>query len=333
MMDRRTFIGDVVCGALAVSHAALAQTPPKVARVGLLGWGSRPEDPDPVGSAFLQRLRDHGYVVGQNLQLEFRFADGRIDRLLENTADLVRRNVDVILVVGPGPIRAAHAATSTIPIVMAAGSSDPVAEGLAQSLGRPGGNITGFTYAATPERFGKQLETLKTAMVRLSRVAVLWDMDLELYQRTLATPINEGAGKLGIEVRPPVLVANQQELGAAFAQIMQQGAQAALIATGGMLYAARDQVAELALQKHLPTVAAFREFPLAGTLLSYGPDIVDLYRKSADYVDRILRGTKPADLPIEQPSKFELVINMKTAQALGLTIPQLLLVRADEVIR
>ncbi len=332
MIDRRRFVASTIA-AVAALRGVRAQTPPKVARIGLLAWGGRPPEPDPIGKAFVDRLRDAGYVPGQNLEFEFRFAEGSAERLLENAADLVRHNVDVIVVAGPGPIRAAHAVTSTIPIVMVAGSSDPVAEGLAQSLGRPGGNMTGLTYAATPERFGKELEMLKTAVGRLSRVAVLWDMDLELYRRTLANPIAEGARNLSIEVPPPVLVATPQELGPAFAQIKRQGAEGVLIATGGVLYAARDAVAALALQHRLPTISAFKEFPQAGTLMSYGPDIVDLFRKSADYVDRILRGAKAADLPIEQPSKFDLVVNLKTADALGLTIPPLLLLRASDVIR
>lgn len=332
MINRRRFVVSTIA-ALAAPRVVRAQTPAKIARVGLLAWGGRPPEPDPISKAFIDRLRGAGYVPGENLLLEFRFAEGSAERLLENAADLARRNVDVIVVAGPGPIRAAHAVTNTIPIVMVGGSSDPVAEGLAQSLGRPGGNMTGLTYAATPERFGKELELLKAAVGRLSRVAVLWDMDLELYRRTLARPINEGARNLGIDVPPPVLVANPQELDAAFAQVKRQDADGALIATGGVLYAARDAVAALALQHRLPTIAAVKEFPLAGTLMSYGPDFVDLFRKAADYVDRILRGAKAADLPIEQPSKFDLVVNLKTAGALGLTIPPLLLLRASEVIR
>jgi putative ABC transport system substrate-binding protein len=326
---RRVIVGSFAL--LAAQRVSHAQSPSRTLRIGLLAWGGRPPDPDPLTAAFIQGLRNGGHVLGQTVQPEFRFSEGR-ERLFENAADLVSRSVDVIVVAGPAPIMAAHAATSSIPIVMIGGSGDPVLEGLTTNLARPSGNITGFTYAATPERFGKELELLKVAAGRLSRVAVLSDIDPELYRRTLATPIGEAARILGVDVPPPIQVADPQGLEAAFAQVKRIDADSVLIATGGVLYAARERVASLALQHRLPTMAAVREFPLAGVLMSYGPDFIDLFRRSGEYVARILRGTKPAELPIQQPSKFDLVINLKTAAALGMTIPQPLLLRANEVI-
>jgi putative ABC transport system substrate-binding protein len=326
---RRVIVGSFAL--LAAQRVSHAQSPSRTLRIGLLAWGGRPPDPDPLTAAFIQGLRNGGHVLGQTVQPEFRFSEGR-ERLFENAADLVSRSVDVIVVAGPAPIMAAHAATSSIPIVMIGGSGDPVLEGLTTNLARPSGNITGFTYAATPERFGKELELLKVAAGRLSRVAVLSDIDPELYRRTLATPIGEAARILDVDVPPPIQVADPQGLEAAFAQVKRIDADSVLIATGGVLYAARERVASLALQHRLPTMAAVREFPLAGVLMSYGPDFIDLFRRSGEYVARILRGTKPAELPIQQPSKFDLVINLKTAAALGMTIPQPLLLRANEVI-
>ena len=332
MIDRRRVVASSL-GLLAAQRVARAQSPSKTLRIGFLAWGGRPPDPDPLTTALVQGLKDGGYVLGQSVQPEFRFAEGRPERLIENAADLVNRNVDVIVVAGPAPVRAARAATSSIPIIMVGGSSDPVLEGLTTSLARPSGNITGFTYAATPERFGKELELLKAAAGRLSRIAVLWDADPELYRRTLAAPIGEAARILDVEVPPPIVVISPESLETAFTQVKRIDADAVLIATGGVLYAARERVGSLALQHRLPTMAAVKEFPLAGALMSYGPDFIDLFRRSGVYVTRILRGMKTAELPIQQPSKFDLVINVKTAAALGLTIPRPLLVQANELIR
>ena len=334
MVTRRAFLGTLTGGLLAVPRAATAQEykAGKVARVGLLSLGSRPAFPEVVEQAIVEGLKEHGYIDGQNLNIERRFAEGDASRLPHLAADLVRMPVDVILVAGPGPIQAAKQATRTIPIVMAAGSVDPVAEGLAASLARPGGNITGLTYAASTERFGKQLELLKTAASRISRIAVLWDLPVDMFRRTWAAPVRGAAHRLGLEVQEPVLVNTPQGLSRAFEMIHEQKAQAVLVATGGIIFGVRRNVGELAVQYGLPTMAAFKEFPHAGGLMSYGPDLADLYRKAGAYVGRILRGARPADLPIEQPTKFELVINLRTAKALGLTIPPSLLQRADQVI-
>jgi putative ABC transport system substrate-binding protein len=215
---------------------------------------------------------------------------------------------------------------------MVASSSDPVAEGVALSLSRPGGNITGLTYAE-PDRFKKQLEILKSAAGTVTRVAVLWDFDVGIYRRYWEAPLTDAGRILGLKIQEPARVREAHELPAAFAMMKQRQVEAILVASGGVLFPARAQVGELALQHRLPAIAAFKEFPKAGLLVSYGPDLPDINRRAAGYVDRILNGANPGDLPIELPNKFELAINLKTANALGLAVPQSLLLRADEVIQ
>jgi putative ABC transport system substrate-binding protein len=322
----------VALALLTAPLAAAAQPAGRVYRVGFLATDSRPAVPPPSLSAFLDGLRELGYVERQNLVIEWRFAEGDFARLPALAADLVRGPVDVIAVAGPGPIRAAKEASTSIPIVMLAGSSDPVAEGLVASLARPGGNITGLTYAVSPERFGKQLALLKEAVGRVARVAVLWDLDLTFFRERWATPLGEAARRLGLDLHGPVQVREPGELAAAFAAIVGQRAEAIFIATGGPLYQHRARVAELAIRHRLATVAAFKEFPQAGGLMSYGPDLPDIYRQGARYVDRILKGARPADLPVEQPTKFDLVVNLRTAKALGLAIPPLVLAQATELV-
>jgi putative ABC transport system substrate-binding protein len=280
----------------------------------------------------MQGLRERGYVEGRNLVIEYPDALGREDRLPELAADLVRKQVDVILIIGPAPLEAARKATKTIPLVMVASSSDPVAEGVALSLARPGGNVTGLTYGES-DRFKKLLELLKSAAVRVTRVAVLWDFDLKTYRLYWEVPLADAGRILGLNIQEPVRVRDAQELPAAFALMKDRQVDAIMVASGGPLFQARTQVGELALQHRLPAIAAFKEFPQTGLLMSYGPNIADINRRAAGYVDRILKGAKPGDLPIELPNKFELAINLKTAKALGLTIPQSLLLRADEVIQ
>jgi putative ABC transport system substrate-binding protein len=320
---------------LVVPLAALgveAQPAAKVHRVGFLSAGAQPPTPLPSLEAFQGGLRELGYVERQNLVMEWRFAGGALARLPDLATDLVRSNVDVIVVAGPGPMQAARAATTKIPIVMLAGSGDPVGDGLAASLARPGGNITGLTYAVSPERFGKQLELLKEAVGRLTRVAVLWDLDMDLYNRQWATPLGDAARRLDLSLLGPVQVREPAQLDAAFAVLTEQKAEAILVVMGGALYQHRARVAELAGRHRLPAVAAFKEFPQAGGFMSYGPDLPDIYRRGTTYVDRILKGAKPGDLPIEQPTKYELVLNAKTARALGFTLTPSLMLRADQVI-
>jgi putative ABC transport system substrate-binding protein len=238
----------------------------------------------------------------------------------------------VIVVTGPDPIPAAKAATSKIPIVMIAGSSDPVGDGLIASFARPGGNITGLTYAASSERFGKQLELLREAVGQVSRVGVLWDLDIEYFRRAWAPALQHAGDQLGLQVEGPFVVRDNHDFESAFAAMSQQHMEAILVATGGTAYLGRARLAELAIRDRLPTIAAFREFPQAGHLMSYGPDFLDVYHRAAAYVHKILKGDKPGELPVEQPTKYLLVLNLKTAKALGVTIPPSLLARADEVI-
>ena len=330
-MDRRRLLVGMAMGVLAMRLAAQAPPMGKTARIGILALRS-PEANSPLTDALKLGLRERGYVEGQNLLIEYPDALGREDRLPQLAADLVRNQVDVMLIIGPAPLEAARKATKTIPLVMVASSSDPVAEGVAVSLARPGGNVTGLTYAE-PDRFKKQLELLKSAAVRIANLAVLWDFDLEIYHRYWKMHLTDAGRILGLNIQEPVRVRGADELPAAFTLLKQRRADAILVASGGTLLPARTQVGELALQHRLPAIAAFKEFPQAGLLMSYGPDISDINRRAAGYVDRILKGAKPGDLPIELPNKFNLAINLKTAKALGLTVPQSLLVRADEVIR
>ena len=242
--------------------------------------------------------------------------------------------VDVIVVAGPSPLPAARKATRAIPIVMIASSADPVGEGIAVSLARPGGNVTGLTYAVSPtERFGKQLELLKEAAPRISRVAVLWDFDMAHYRQTWAAPLATAARKLAIEVLEPVQVLKEGDVEGGFATMRRQRADALLVVMGGPALPFRGRVADAALRDRLPTVSAQKDLTDAGGLLSYGPDFAEMNRRGAAFVDRIFRGAKPGDIPIELPTKYELVVNLKTAKVLGLAIPQSLLLRADEVIQ
>ena len=330
MIDRRTFLSYTALGAIAAPLAAQTLPKDKPARVGILTL-RKPGVANASTEALMQGLRERGYVEGRNLVIEYPDAEGRDDRLPDLAAELVRSNVDVILIIGPAPLEIARKATKTIPLVMVASSSDPVEQGVAQSLARPGGNVTGLTYAE-PERFKKQLEQLKLIAVHTARVAVLWDFDVDVFHRYWARPLADAGHVLGLSIQEPTRVRAPEELPAAFAQIKQRQADAILVASGGLLLPSRAQVAELALQHRLPGIAAFKEFPQSGLLMSYGPDLLDINRRAGGYVDRILKGAKPGDLPIEMPNKHELVINQSTAKSLGLTIPQSMLLRADELV-
>ncbi len=330
MIDRRAFIASLGGSLLAVPDLLAAQAPPRIRRIGFISFGSGWTQ---QWDAFLNGMASLGYREGQDFVMEKRFAAGHLERLPVMAAELVRIPVDVIVVAGPGPLRAAREATRTIPIVMIAGSSDPVGEGVVKSLARPGGNVTGLTYAVSPERFGKQLELLKEAAPKVSRVTALWDLDLAMYRQVWAVPLGTAARTLRLEVLEPVQVLNEAGIDAAFATIREQRADALLVTIGGPTSAYRGRIAETASRSRLPTVAAFREFTASGGLLSYGPNLSDLYRRGATYVDRILKGAKPGDLPIELPTKYELAVNLATARSLGLVIPQTLLLRADEVIQ
>jgi putative ABC transport system substrate-binding protein len=326
-------IGRAVILTLIVALAPLAaqgQPPEKVHRVGYLSPGA-PSDPGRQRrfEAFRQGLRELGYVEGQNIAIESRWAEGRYERYFALAADLVRLKVDVIVAVGGRATQDAQQATRTIPIVMSV-VIDPLGSGLVASLARPGGNVTGLTIMAS-DLVGKQFEVLKEVVPKVSRVALLWNpanpgsapqlREAEAAARALGVRLQ------ALEARTP------QEIDSAFAAMTRERAGALVVLGDAIFLNQRKQLAELAAKKHLPAVYTLREHADAGGLMSYGANPLDLERRAATFVDKILKGAKPADLPVEQPTKFELVINLKTAKALGLTIPQSLLVRADQVIQ
>ena len=328
---RRIGLAVMLTVSLALAPLAVeAQQSGKVWRIGSLNTGPIPVPGriDPTWLAFLQRLRELGYVEGQNLSIEYRSSGGPVDPLPALATELVRLNVDVIVVPSTQPALAAKQATTKIPIVMGA-ASDVVETGLVKSLARPGGNVTGLTVSGS-ELSRKRLELLKEAIPKISRVAVLADPTNPTHE--IFWRATEGAAQtLGIIVQR-VDVRAPQEIDSAFVTIGKARPDALVVFPEPMLYAERKRIGELARKSQLPTMYAIRGHVIEGGLISYAPSFPDLYRRLADYVDKILKGAKPADLPIEEPAKFELVVNLKTAKALGLTIPQLLLLRADEVI-
>ena len=316
----------VVLVFLAAPLAVNAQPAGKVWRIGVLTGLASIESPR--YAPFRAALREFGYVQGQNIVIEARSSGGRAERFPDLAAELVRLKVDVI-VAGDNPaIAAAQGATRTIPIVMVL-AMDPVATGFVGSLARPGGNITGLTVQAT-ELQGKALQLLKEAVPAASRVAVLWD-PTEPGRRVQATEAEVAARALGLqprllEVRSPAGLDN------VFAGMAREKVDAVLVHPSQMAFAHRARIAELAAKSRLPAMGMVRWFPEAGGLMSYSAKDTDQFRRAAHVVDKILRGAKPADLPVEQPTRFELLINMKTAKSLGLKIPQSLLLRADELI-
>ena len=329
-MKRREFIALAGGAAATWPLAAHAQQPAgRVYRVAHLSIGSREQTLHFV-KAFEEGLRSLGYRVGENVTIEYRFANGEMERLPANAADVVRLGVDIILATGTNPITvAAMKATTTIPIVMITGL-DPVSAGLVASLARPGGNVTGLTVDAGGEILGKRFELLKEILPNLSRLGILFNPDVPVIRSRL-TSMAEPARALGLTL-VPVEARGLNALEQAFAIMVKERAQAFVVQGDSVMFNYRGQIAEMALRNRLPAASVQRELAEAGFFLSYGADLRDLYRRSAFFVDRIFKGAKPADLPVEQPTKFELVINLKTAKALGLEIPPSLLTRADEVI-
>ncbi len=328
MITRAAFAATLALCVFAAPLAAKAQAPAKVPRIGFL-WARSPTDNPYALEAFRQGLRELGYVEGQTIAIEYRFAEGRPERLPGLAADLVRLKVDVI-VTGPSPApEAAKQATSTIPLVLAV-TSDPVAQGLVASLARPGGNITGLASIGG-EIVGKQLELLKEIAPKVSRVAVLQNPSDDSHPPVLRQA--EGAARaLGVQLQ--ILEARSPaEIDAAFAAMRRQRAGGVLVLRDGLFLVQRTQIAILAAKNRLPAVYGLREHAEAGGLMAYGASLSHMYRRAAIYVDKILKGAKPADLPVEQPTTFEFVINLMTAKALGLTIPQSVLMRADELIQ
>ncbi len=335
MTTRRTFLATVTGATLAAPLAAGAQQAGKVYRVGLIlpttpvSEMAGPEPAIPTVRAFVQGLRALGYVEGQNLILERRSAEGRVERFGDIVAELVRLKADVIVTVGNTAVRAAKAVTTTVPIVMI--GSDPVGEGLVQSLARPGGNITGLTIAVGPEIEAKRLELLREMLPGVSRVAYLGSKETKDWERSHGQSVRTAAQVLGVTL---VLAEHTpRQYTDAFTLISRARAEALFVSWSPTAYADRALIVDFATQARLPSIFAYREPVELGGLMSYGANLADNYRRAATYVDKILKGAKPADLPVEQPTRFEFVINLKTAKALGLTIPPLLLLRADEIIQ
>jgi ABC-type uncharacterized transport system substrate-binding protein len=322
-----TLAAALTFGLFAATFAADAQQPAKPPRIGYLGGGSSSAARHLL-EAFRQGLRELGYMEGQNLTIDYRWAEGRPDQLPGLAEELVRLKVDVIVTHGAVATRAARRATAAIPIVFAS-SGDAVATGLVASLARPGGNVTGLTIIA-PELAGKRLELLREAIPRFTRLAVLWNS---------ANPVvvpefketQVAARTLGVQIQS-LEVTDPGGFAGAFSDMRGKRPGALIVLSDAMFLSQNAQIVGLAAKSRLPAMYAESEFIVAGGLMSYGSNLVVQYRRAATYVDKILRGAKPADLPVEQPTKFELVINVKTAKALGIEIPQSILVRADKVI-
>ena len=323
-MERRTFVALVAGGLLAAPLAAEAQQAGKVYRIGFISVRSPRVDSN--YEVFVEKLRELGYVPGQNVVIERRVGEGRNDTSYAAAAELLLRKIDVIWVGGTPGAQAVKRATSTVPVVFVA-VSDPVGSGLVTSLSHPGGNITGLTHISK-EVQAKRVQLLKELVPRVSRIAVLAGPSSSL---TL-TETQAAAQALGLQV-DVVEVHGPDELEEAFSRAGRGRAQALVVLPEASFVAQGQRIGQLAVTNRLPTVFETKSYVSAGGLMSYGADLVEQVRRSAIYVDRILKGAKPADLPVEQPSKFELVINLKTAKALGLTIPQAFLLRADEIIQ
>jgi putative tryptophan/tyrosine transport system substrate-binding protein len=320
-MKRREFIKVLGSAAVAWPLSARAQQSTKIPRIGII-------DDSPIWNAFRHGLRDLGYLEGQNIAFEYRYASGLPDRLAWVAAELVRRPVDLIATFGTPPTLAAKQATTTIPIVMV-GVGDPVGAGLVSSLARPGGNITGNTILG-PEVAGKRLQLLKEVIPSLSRVAFLWNPDNASHPAQVAE-LQVAVRTLGIKLIP-VAVRSSDEFDSAFAAMIRERPDAFLMTNDPFHQLNIGTIIDFLANNRLPGMFLTREIVVAGGFLSYGASLPDLFRRAAIYVDKILKGTKPADLPVEQPVKFELAINLKTAKALGLAIPESFLLRVDEVI-
>ncbi len=327
-MTKKILVWLLVTFFVANVSVAQAQQPTKIPRISYLGIGSPSTIPDRI-EAFRQGLRDLGYVEGKNIVIEWRWAEGKLDRLPALAAELVRLKVDIIVTSGSAPTRAAKEATSTIPIVMT-NESDPVGTGFVASLARPGGNITGLSTLG-PELSGKRLDLLKETVPRLSRVAVLGTSTDPGYAQVLKE-LELAARALKVKLQY-LDVLDPKDIETAFRAAKKGRAEAVLVLSSSVLTSQRTQVIELAVKSRLPASYPRQEFVEAGGLMTYGPSPTDLHRRAATFVDKILTGRTPADLPVEQPMKFEFIINLKAAKAIGLTIPPNALVRADKVIK
>ena len=327
-MAKAFFIGLLTTFLLTIAPPAEAQQSKKVHRIGFLG-ASSPSAISGRLDAFRQGLRDLGYVERKNILIEYRYAEGKLDRLPELAAELVRLKVDVMVLAGSAAIRPAKEATNTIPIVMA-NDADPVGSGVVASLARPGGNITGLSNLA-PEISGKRLELLKEIVPTLSRVAVFGNSTNPGTAQALKE-MEVAAGVFKVQLQY-LDVPGPKDIETAFREARKGRADAALVLQGGVFNSQRKQIADLAVRSRLPAIYHAPEYVEDGGLMSYGVSVTGLYRRAATYVDKILKGAKPADLPVEQPTKFEFIVNLKAAKQIRLTIPQKVLARADKVIR
>jgi putative tryptophan/tyrosine transport system substrate-binding protein len=324
-------IGVFVVVLLAVAVTARAQQPKNVPRLGYLSSLS-PSSESTRSEGIRLALRELGYIEGQNIAIEYRYAEGKLNRYPEVAADLVRLKVDIIVVAGgSGVIRAARNATNTIPIVMVNSVSDPVEAGLVESFARPGGNVTGLTLLSG-DLGGKRLELLKEAVPKLARVAVLYNQATTGTAREVKEDLPVAARALGLTIQPWE-VRDADGFDKVFAAMGKQRPDGLYLSTGALMRDNAKRIVGFALKSRLPSMYPYSEAVDAGGLMAYSADLGNSYRRVAYYVDKILKGTKPADLPVEQPTKFEFVINLKTAKQIGLTIPQSMLYRADKVIK
>jgi putative ABC transport system substrate-binding protein len=326
-LGRAGFVVAVALSIFAIPLPAQAQPPGTVPRIGFLAPGS-PAPTSPFLEAFRQGLRDLGWTEGQNIAIEYRWAEGKLERLPDLAGELVRLNVDLLLAVATPGARAAKQAIVTVPIVMV-GVGDPVGLGYVASLARPGGNMTGLSSMSV-DLGPKRLELLKEAIPKVTRVGVMWNPDdparaLEVRETQAA------AERLRLRLRS-IEVRSLDDIERAFGAMTKDPPDGLIVQQDPLTIRHRARIAELSLKSRLPVIGVFKELTEAGGLMSYGTNLPDLYRRAATYVDKILKGAKPADLPVEQPTRFELVVNLKTARVLGLRIPQSVLVRADQVI-
>src|SRR4030095_5663467 len=328
-MGKKTIAVLLVGLTLASVRLAEAQ-PTKVPRIGYVSGTGNPSDPGPYVEALRQGLRDLGHFDGKNILIEYRGAEGKVDRIPSLVAELVQLNVDVLVVVTLSSIRAAEQATKTIPIVMVTG--DPVASGIVDSLARPGGNITGLATLSR-DLSAKRLELLTEAVPRLSRVGVLWNVDEQTSSRVYFKEYETAARALKIGLQSLEVRGPNPDLHGAFQTAAKGRAGGLITITSAPLFLQRKRIADLAIKNRLPSMYQGSAWVDAGGLMSYSADDLEAFRRAATYVDKILKGTKPADLPVEQPTKFELVINLKTAKTLNLTIPALVMMRANKVIK
>ncbi len=328
MTTRREFIGTLAGGIVVAPFAAEAQQAGKVYRIGYLDQGSAARS-RPYFEAFRQGLRDLGWVEGQNIAIEGRFAEGKTDQLPTLAAELVRLKVDLIVTSNTPAALAAKQATTTIPIVIGL-AADPVGSGIVAGLARPGGNITGWTHLGLELR-AKYLDLLKEAVPQARRFGVLWNPANQVHRPSLKI-IEAAAQRLNVELHL-VGVQDPKEFESTFSALVGKRVEALVVFPDGMFLAQIPLIIALAARSRLPAMYGFREYAEAGGLMAYGANLFDMHRRGASFVNKILKGAKPGDLPVEQPTTFELIINLKTAKALGLTIPPSMLGRADEVIQ